>query len=79
MELATATPSKKYRWYSNLSNCILSVRKSGTQVRFYSVINGKEKCLNKTTIKELFPVGKRIKDQPFLKKENKEFYSILKS
>jgi len=72
-----ALPNKKYRWYSNLSNCILEARRSGTQIRFYSVIGKKEKCLTKAIVKELFPIGKRIKDQPFRATENKEFYSLI--
>ena len=72
-----ATPNKKYKWYSNLENCVLEARRSGSQIRFYSVINGKEKCLAKTIVKELFPVGRRIKDQPFRATENKEFYSLI--
>lgn len=75
--LATAKPNKLYRWYSCLSNLVLEARSSNNQVRFYSVFRKNEKCLTKETVKGMFPVGKRIHDQPFLARENGKFFALL--
>jgi len=77
--LATARPNKDYRWIKCLQEYILEARRSGDQIRYYTVANGQEKCLTKETILSLFSLGSRVKDQPFRATENKEFYKLLKS
>jgi hypothetical protein len=80
--IATAIPSKKYRWYSCFENVILEVRLTDTGKRSFYEINGglkSEKRIPTDTVKLLFRDDCRVCDRPFLAKENKQFYSILKS
>jgi len=79
--IATALPSKKYRWYSCFENVILEIRVTDTGRHSFYEINGglkAEKHIPSDTVNCLFRTDCRISDRPFLVKENRLFYSILK-
>ena len=78
--LARAKPSKRYRWYNSISDLILQARLVGGRVIYYELHESDSswsKSLSQDQVKAMFPKGKRIKDQPFLKKENRDFYTVL--
>ena len=78
--LAIAKPNKKYLYFGCFVNTVIEARKSGTQIRFYEITDGKQiKCLSRKVVKELFNASSLIKQQPFLKKENREFYKLFKT
>lgn len=75
--LATAKPSRQYRWYKSISDFVIQARLTNSQVRYYEVSDWRnEKCLQEELVKALFPLG-LIKDRPFLVKENQNFYAVL--
>jgi len=75
--LATAYPSKRYHWWRNFNGVTLEARLVGGRVQFYEVCNGQSRQISEDIVRDLFPVGCRIKDQPFLKKQNEDFYAVL--
>jgi hypothetical protein len=76
--IATALPSTRYRWSKSLENVKLEARLVRNQVRFYEIYLDKERCITEDLVKSLFPTDCRIVDRPFLAKENKEFYAVVR-
>ena len=75
---AIARPNKHYIYYNNLRSIVIEARKEGSDMKFYEVREGKDvKCLTVDTVKNLFPSRVLTIRQPFLKKENRQFYKLL--
>jgi hypothetical protein len=77
--LAIAKPNKVYLWHRNYINIVIEARLIKNQVQYYekNIHTCKEIKLSEELVKELFLPGTAIKDQPFLIKENLDFYIVL--
>ena len=75
--LATAKANKLYRWWRNLAGITLEARIINNKIVFYECSIGREHCLTEDIVKSLFCLDRHIKEQPFLMKENKDFYVVL--
>lgn len=80
--IAIAKPNKNYIYFTqNFSDVTIEARKMDKKIIFYEVHKNNPNWIvpvKSETVKELFTRSTRIKDVPFLKKENRAFYSILK-
>jgi len=77
MLITIAKPNPKYRWY-NTTKFILQVHYNNGRVYYYEVSDDRPpKLLREETVKALFAEGKRIKDRPFMKTGNTDFYCVL--
>jgi hypothetical protein len=76
--LATATPSMQYRWYKhNFRDVTLEARLVNNKVIFYEVNGTSQRCISERIVHALFPIGTLVKNQPFRKEENRDFYAVL--
>lgn len=75
--LATATPNKRYRWYGSLADVHLEARLVNTRLHFYEVSPYRQRQIGESLVKALFPEQIRIRERPFLKDNNPEFFAIL--
>jgi len=77
--LAIARPNKKYMWYSNIESIHYEARLSNNKVYFYEIDTKQmtERCVSEENVWHMFRLDKPIKKQPFLARENRDFYIIL--
>ena len=75
--LAKAKPNRKYRWFRNLEGIRLEARTNGEKVFFYSIEPPREVRISEDTVREMFRDDRVIRDRPFLRSENMEFYAVL--
>jgi len=76
--LATAHPNKKYRWYGCLEKVTIQAVLINNKIRYYELNGIKQRRIAEENVNVLFPAGALIKDRPFLRKENRDFFIILK-
>jgi hypothetical protein len=78
--LAKAKPNMRYENYLSISDLILEARLMEKKIIFYET-HTKDKDwvvpVKEETVKDLFLRTNNIKGRPFLKSENKEFFSVL--
>ena len=72
-----AKPNPKYRWYNNFHNVEFFAEITNGRVTFYLVEDGNVKQVSQEFVRKFFPEEKRLKDRPFTKKGNRNFYTVL--
>jgi len=76
--LAIARPNIKYRWYNCISMIILQAHLNDKRIAYYEIYQGRlPRRVPEQLVEELFPANIRLKDRPFLAKENPDFYAVL--
>ena len=75
--LTTARPNQRYHWYLNFASITLEARLINNNIIYYEIDAGQERRIAEDIVKQLFPAGCSISDQPFLIRENKDFYTVL--
>ena len=75
--LAVAKPNKLYIWHQNLKNVTLEARLVNNKVVFYEIWDGAVRRISEKSVHNMFKPEYSHKDQPFLIKENREFYAVL--
>ena len=74
----TAKPNPMYRWYNNFREVeFFAEVTDGRNVTFHLVENTKIKQVSQQFVREFFPEDKRLKDRPFTRKDNPDFYAVL--
>jgi len=75
--LAVAKPNTRYVWYRNFMSVTLEARLFNNKIVYYEIWDGKERRISEKAVKNMFRVGYSVNDQPFLVKENRDFYVVL--
>lgn len=75
--LAKAKPNTRYVWYRNFVTVHLEARLMNNKIFYYEIWDGKERRISEESVRNMFRTGSSIKDQPFLVRENRDFYAVL--
>lgn len=76
--LTKAKPNLRYRWYQSVKDVILEARLCNNKILYYEIWTKKERRISEENVNNMFKTGCSIRDQPFLIRENREFYAVLK-
>lgn len=76
--IATAKPNPRYKFFLSISKIRLEARFTDNgRIVFYDIEDGTERLISEESVHNLFRLDKSTTKQPFLARENREFWMVL--